>query len=134
MLVMFVLMLLSTWPPLLEIRKYVEQLVRELFVDFSWLEIGLISLAAGVGEELLFRGALQPWISSWTNPWIALAVVSLLFGLAHAMSTSYFVVATAIGAYLGWLAIEYDDLIAPIVAHAVYDFVAICYVQRKVRK
>lgn len=134
MLIMLGLLTLSTWPPLVEIRKQVEQLVSELFSQSSWLEIALISLAAGVGEELLFRGALQPWLASWTNPWIALAVVSLLFGLAHALTTSYFVLAALIGGYLGWLAMEYNDLVAPIVVHAVYDFVALVYVQQRIRR
>ncbi len=133
MLLMLGLLTLSDWSPIAKVRQLVEQLVRELFLNSNWLEIALISLAAGVGEELLFRGALQPWIATWTTPWIALAVVSLLFGLAHALSTGYFVIATVIGAYFGWLAMAYDDLVAPIVAHAVYDFIAILYVQRRVR-
>lgn len=134
MLLLLAYMTTSTWPPIVEIRRLIEQFVRELFADSSWLELAAISLAAGFGEELLFRGALQPWIASWTNPWIALAVVSLLFGLAHAASTSYFVIATLMGGYFGWLATEYDDLVAPIVAHAVYDFVALVVVQRRVRE
>jgi len=134
MLVMLGVLTLSSWPPLVDIRRHVEQLVRELFAESNWLEIAMISLAAGVGEELLFRGALQPWIASWTHPLIALAVVSLLFGLAHAVSTSYFVLATLIGGYLGWLAMEYDDLVAPIVTHTVYDFVALIYVQRRIKR
>lgn len=131
MLVMLALLTLSHWEPLVEIRLQVEEMVRELFADGSILDIALMSIAAGVGEEILFRGALQPWIAGWTNAWIALAVVSLLFGLAHALSTSYFVIATAIGAYFGWLALAYDDLIAPIVAHTVYDFIAILYFRRQ---
>lgn len=134
MLLMLGVLTLSTWPPLVEIRKFVEPLVRELFAHSNWLEIALISIAAGVGEELLFRGALQPWIASWTDPLISLLVVSLLFGLAHAMSTSYFVFAALIGGYLGWLAMEYDDLVAPIVAHALYDFVAIIYIRNRVNE
>ncbi len=134
MLAMLGLLMSSTWPPIVEIRQHVEQLVRQMFSRSHWLEIALISLAAGIGEELLFRGALQPWIASWTTPWTALAVVSLLFGLAHALSTSYFVLATLIGAYFGWLAMEFDDLVAPIVAHAVYDFVALIYVRHHLKR
>ena len=124
----------SRWAPLVRLTQQVESIVREMFASSHWLEIAMISLAAGVGEEILFRGALQPWIASLVNPWFALSVVSLLFGLAHAMSITYLVVATLIGFYLGWLAMEYDDLIAPIVAHALYDFVALVFVQRRVRR
>ena len=59
-------------------------------------------------------------------------LVSLLFGLAHAMTTSYFVIASLVGAYLGWLAMTYADLIAPIIAHALYDFVAILYFRYRI--
>lgn len=120
----------STWRPLVQLRKQVEILVRELFADTSWLELALICIAAGLGEELLFRGALQPWLARWTSPTIAIVVVGLLFGLAHSLSVTYFVVATLIGCYFGWLTEAYDDLIAPIVAHAVYDFVALLFIRR----
>ncbi len=134
MLAMLGVLTRSVWPPFVEIRLAVEQLVYQMFFRSSWLELALISLAAGVGEEILFRGALQPWIASWTTPWIALAVVSLLFGLAHALSMSYFVLATLIGGYLGWLAMEFGDLVAPIVAHATYDCAALIYFQWKVKQ
>jgi len=133
MLLMLGLLMRSKWPPIAEVRQHVERIVRELFAHSSWVEIAAISAAAGLGEEILFRGALQPWIASWTHPLIALAVVSLLFGLAHAASTSYFVIATLMGGYFGWLAMNFDDLVAPIVAHAVYDFVALMIFQRRAK-
>ena len=120
----------SRWSPLLQLRKQVEMLVRELFGGSSWLELALVCLAAGLGEELLFRGALQPWVARLTNPTVAIVAVGLLFGLAHALSVTYFVVATLIGFYFGWLAEAYDDLVAPIVAHALYDFIAIAFIRR----
>lgn len=132
MLVLLGAVSLIGWRPLVELRRQVEQMVSELFADGHWWDVLVISIAAGVGEELLFRGAAQPLLAGWTNPWIALAVVSLLFGLAHALSTTYFVVATLIGVYFGWLAMHYDDLVAPIVAHTVYDFVAILFFRWRV--
>ncbi len=121
------------WQPLNKLRREVEYVVRELFAGCGWLEFLLISLAAGVGEEILFRGALQPLLISWTNLLIGVFVTALLFGLAHAMSTTYFLAATLIGIYFGWLAWAYEDLIAPIVAHAFYDFVALLYVHFRAR-
>lgn len=119
------------WQPLVKLRRDVELVVKVLFADCGWFEFMLISLAAGVGEEILFRGALQPLFIHWTNPWIGIAVVALLFGLAHLMSPTYFMAATLIGVYFGWLAWAYEDLVAPIVAHSVYDFVALVYVQSR---
>jgi len=123
---------MARWAPLVRLRRQVESLVRELFAESHWVEIAMISFAAGLGEEVLFRGALQPWIASWTNPLFALCAVSVLFGLAHSISTIYFLVATLVGFYLGWLALAYDDLLAPILAHSLYDFFALVYLQRRV--
>src|SRR5688572_16794158 len=50
----------STWAPVVELRSRVERLVGELFQGVGWLGLAIVSLAAGFGEEVLFRGALQP--------------------------------------------------------------------------
>ena len=121
------------WRPVVKLRRDVELVVRELFTGCSWIELLLVSLAAGVGEEILFRGALQPLFISWTNPWIGVALAALLFGLAHEMSRTYFLAAALIGVYFGWLMLAYDDLVAPMVAHGFYDFVALVYVQFRAR-
>lgn len=47
-------------------------------LDLSGARPVYIALAAGVGEELLFRGALQPLLGPWLS--------SLLFVLAHAQA------------------------------------------------
>jgi membrane protease YdiL (CAAX protease family) len=134
MIVFLVVMSASRWAPLVQLRQQVEMLVRQLFGDSSWVELALICFAAGLGEELLFRGALQPWIAKFTHPTIAIVVVGLLFGLAHSLSVAYFVVATLIGCYFGWLMHAYDDLVAPITAHALYDFMAILFIRRNIRQ
>lgn len=134
MLILLVAINNSRWLPLVQLRRQVETLVREIFSGSSWLEIAMICFAAGLGEELLFRGALQPWVARLSNPTVAIVVVGLLFGLAHSLSVTYFVVATLMGCYFGWLMEAYDDLVAPIVAHAVYDFVAIAFVRRNIKQ
>ncbi|MCA9231551.1 MAG: CPBP family intramembrane metalloprotease [Planctomycetales bacterium] len=134
MILMLILLTVSRWSPLVEFRRQVEAIVRLLFARNSWLELALVSLAAGLGEELLFRGALQPLLAIWIHPLAAVAVVSLLFGLAHALSPIYFLAATGVGLYLGWLAMAYSDLVAPIVAHGLYDFIALTYVQQRAKR
>jgi uncharacterized protein len=115
----------SQWTPLVELRTQVEQLVGELFRGVSWLGLAAVAVAAGAGEELLFRGALQPLAVRWWGPVAGLAVVSVIFGAVHAVTWSYFLFATIVGAYLGWLAVHFDDLAAPIAVHAAYDFAAL---------
>ena len=65
---------------------------------------------------------------------LALLLASLLFGLAHAITRTYVVLATVFGIYLGWLWTASGNLLVPIVAHALYDFVALSALVRAERR
>lgn len=86
--------------------------------------LALVSLAAGLGEELLFRGALQPL---WGLP-----VSAVVFGLAHALTPAYFGLALGMGLLLGWLAAATGGLFVPVVVHATYDLVALLRLRTRV--
>ena len=104
-------------------RLYVEGL-RPIFENLSPMEITVISLAAGVGEELLFRGVLQTELG--------LLPASVMFGLLHMGGSGTLVFGCWVmlmGAVLGGLAIWTGGLLAPIVAHAVYDAAAMSYIR-----
>jgi uncharacterized protein len=130
MLLVFWWLVTSKLPILRQLRDQVEWLVHEMFPTGSVLQFAMIATLAGVGEELLFRGALQTKLAEWTSPIVGLLLTSFLFGLAHALSKLYFLFAIAVGAFLGWLALEYHDLVAPMIAHALYDFVALVYLSK----
>lgn len=91
----------------------------------------LVSLLAGVGEELLFRGVVQAGLVSPLTPFGAILIASVLFGAAHAVSLSYWVLATLMGIYLGLLYHWTGNLLVPIVVHALYDWVAIHFYLRR---
>lgn len=133
MLVLFGLLFRSRWPPFRRLRRQVRQLVRYLIQDASTLDIAALAIVAGLGEELLFRGVIQSLVIRWTTPDVGLGVASLLFGLAHAISRTYFVLATAVGAYLGWLALHYGEIMTPITTHALYDFCVLWWISRRWR-
>jgi membrane protease YdiL (CAAX protease family) len=116
------------------VRARVEEAVAKLFPHPTLAELALVSAAAGVGEELLFRGFLQPLLASTIGTLAALVIASVLFGLAHAVTRTYALIAGGIGFYLGGLWIVTGNLLAPIVAHAVYDFVALTLVTRHARR
>ncbi|RKY22336.1 MAG: CPBP family intramembrane metalloprotease [Planctomycetota bacterium] len=86
----------------------------------------LVSLAAGVGEELLFRGVLQPLWGLWPT--------ALVFGLAHALTPAYFGLAVGMGLLLGWLSAHTGGLFAPMAVHAVYDAVALLRLRRRMHE
>src|SRR3954454_24903004 len=130
MLVLFWWLVHSNLASLRKLREQVEWLVREMFPEGNIGQFAMVAALAGVGEELLFRGVVQMKLSDWTTPVVGLAIASLLFGLAHALSKIYFLFAIAVGAFLGWLVLRYNDLVGPMVAHGLYDFLALSYLAR----
>ena len=93
--------------------------------SYRWSVLVALSLLAGVGEELLFRGAIQGWLLQHTGPWTAVIAASVLFGLVHYVSFTYFVMATGLGAVLG-AAYQYSQSLALVMVwHALYDMVAL---------
>jgi uncharacterized protein len=121
--------LFLTSPPgrkLLPFRKIYERVrdvlgkpIRGLALD----EIVLLSGAAGIGEEVLFRGVLQPALGLW--------LASLVFGLLHALTPAYFILAAIMGVYLGWLHASSGNLLVPIVVHWAYDVIALLILKRR---
>ena len=130
MLLAFWWLVTSKLPMLRQLREQVEWLVREMFPGGSVMQFAMVAALAGVGEELLFRGAIQTKLGEWTTPVVGLLLTSLLFGLAHALSKLYFAFAIVVGAFLGWLALAYHDLVAPMIAHGLYDFLALVYLSK----
>lgn len=106
------------------LRHVCRVIVRPLFENVRAWQIVLISVLAGMAEELLFRGVLQPLVG-----WPA---ASLLFGVVHVGGRGfigYGAWAACIGALFGGLMVVTGGLLAPIVAHAVYDALALAYVR-----
>lgn len=116
--------------PLERIKQFIDQVVKPMFRKCTLLDLAVISFLAGLGEELLFRGLLQPMLVDWLDLWPGLLLASLLFGLAHPITPGYVVLATAVGLYLGWWANEFGNLFEVIFAHALYDFVGLVYLVR----
>ena len=75
---------------------------------------------------------IQVWLAERTSLWLAAAAAGLLFGAGHWLSASYALLASLIGAYLGILFLVSGNLLAPIVAHAAYDVVALFVLARRV--
>jgi membrane protease YdiL (CAAX protease family) len=120
------------WPvgPLARIKEFSEEMLREWFADCTLLDLAIISLLAGIGEEMLFRGVLQPNFQHWLGIWWGLAATSVLFGLLHPITPAYIVLAALMGAYLGWLQMIMDNLLGVMITHGVYDFLALTILLR----
>jgi membrane protease YdiL (CAAX protease family) len=134
LLLLFRLAQRSRWRPLVALREQVEGMVRFLFARAVAIDLVYVAVAAGVGEELFFRGWLQPWLARPLGPAGGLALASLLFGLAHPHSAVYVAMAATIGLVLGGLAMATGSLVGPIVAHAAYDLVALVWLTQALRR
>lgn len=124
-------MLTTSWPPVRRLVTLVTEQIGPAIAGCSAAELALLALAAGVSEEVLFRGVVQGGLARVVPAWLALAVASLSFGLVHFASRAYAAVAGIIGLYLGALFLWQGSLLAPIVTHTLYDFVALLYIARR---
>jgi membrane protease YdiL (CAAX protease family) len=117
----------GTWPSVVTFKGEVHQIVSRLFSRCTLLDLAVISILAGVCEEVFFRGLLQRGLSGVVGLGAALVVASALFGLAHAVTLAYAVYAAVVGLYLGALFITFDNLMVPVVIHGAYDFLALTW-------
>jgi membrane protease YdiL (CAAX protease family) len=127
---LFLLTVHAASGPLGRLKDFLNAVVRPLFQTWAWWQLLLISILAGLGEELLFRGVIQGNLTRWLGLLPGLILASLLFGACHPMTLSYLMITTLIGVYLGTLWIVTGNLLAPVITHALYDFVALIYFLR----
>ncbi len=123
----------TKWHVMDRLRRIVDEQVVPLFAGCTVWEIATISILAGVGEEALFRGVIQTNLAGAMGVVPALLVTSVLFGLVHFVTSTYALMAGAIGLYLGVISVWSGNLFVPMVVHALYDFVALMYLIRYMR-
>ena len=113
----------------------IDRLVRELFQQhmshLTLWQLAVIAALAGIGEELFFRGLIQLGLSAWLgiDVQIAIFIASVIFGLAHATTLTYFLLAFVISVYLGFLFDYTGNLFVPTAIHAFYDFAVFLYIR-----
>jgi hypothetical protein len=124
------------------LRALVDLLIGPLISSARIPELALLSLAAGLGEEVFFRGFIQAGLlqllprgglvtgTAWESPAAAIVAAAILFGAAHPLSPLYMILTTVMGVYLGLLYHWTGNLLIPIAAHAVYDFIALLFLAR----
>lgn len=97
---------------------------RDLLGPLTGREILILALASSIGEELLFRGALLPWLGVW--------VQAALFAALHVGPKKRFLPWTAsafvLGAAFGELAVRTGNLGGAIAAHFMINFLNLRYI------
>jgi len=102
---------------------------RALFFELEGIErllmVAAVLLAAPLGEEVFFRGFLQPRLMQrWGAP-MGLLATSVLFSLIH-IDPVGFLARVALGLLFGWLAYAGGSLWVSIAAHAAYNLL-VCF-------
>ncbi len=129
------------WEPVRELERLTDDGMIKTLLTLRPSELIVISICAGIGEELLFRGWLMYWLveggtmttSGSPSPLAlgaALVVSSIVFGLFHPITKLYIVLAALMGVYFGALVIYTENLLVPIAAHATYDAVQLIMTAR----
>lgn len=96
--------------------------------SFSTIDRIQLSLFAGIGEEILFRGAIQPLIGIWLTSIIFVAIHGY-FKFKSAGHILFGLLLFSLSMLLGFI-YEYVGLISAMAAHAVYDIIMLWWVAR----
>jgi CAAX protease family protein len=82
----------------------------------------LLSITAGVCEELMYRGYIWRYLAVWTGPWTAAAISSILFGAGHLyMDRKAAVRAGIVGAVMAGIVLGCGSLWPAMLIHAAID-------------
>ena len=99
--------------------------LRPVARDLSLVHILALAGLSSLGEELLFRGLLVPWLGVFGS--------AIAFGLAHQMKGPsrwvWVAWATIVGAALGAIFAFTGSLVGPLLAHAVVNAVNLSYLR-----
>lgn len=89
-------------------------------VPYYW-QIFFYASCAGIGEEILFRGAIQPLIGLWPTSIIFILVHGYLNPKKPALFV-YGILMVFIAAGMGWFFIKFG-IFAAIIAHTIFDII-----------
>ena len=117
------------------IRRFLLETLGPALHRYDWTDLFVLAAIAGISEEVLFRGVIQPWLETAWGASAGLIASNIIFGLVHAITPLYTVLATLVGIFLG-LALDYGgerNLLIPIIIHGLYDFLAFMLLMRSYR-
>ncbi len=113
-----IVVLLSWWTRDLGPMKKLSAEFREMLGDLSSPVIAVLAVTSAIGEEVLFRGAVQPLLGLW--------LTSAIFGFVHGglqkRLLAWTIFATLAGILLGGLFEYTGNLLAPILCHLTVNY------------
>jgi membrane protease YdiL (CAAX protease family) len=104
------------------------KIIAEAIAGARGLEIPLfvlgITIGPALGEELMFRGYIQPRLIARHGPKVGIAVTSALFGLLH-MDALQSPLAGILGAYIGFVAYQFGSLWPAVLVHGFNNLLSV---------
>jgi membrane protease YdiL (CAAX protease family) len=91
-------------------------------------------LLAPLGEELMFRGVLLPWLRGWMGQTAALVLSAGIFASLHAFYGVFVGWVFFLGLLMGWVRLYSGGLRAPILLHATVNGFAMVMLARTLAK
>jgi membrane protease YdiL (CAAX protease family) len=122
------------------IKQILNDEIMPLFAGCGPGQMIILALAAGIGEEMLFRGFLQDLLARTFHGTVgligAVVVTNIAFGLVHRLTWMYAIWAFGMGLYLSLVYLWSGNLLEAIIAHACYDALALLYLagQKQTRR
>jgi uncharacterized protein len=132
---LFLLLERLTSESVVTIRRFLLETLGPALHRYHWADLFILAAIAGISEEILFRGVIQPWMESAWGITAGLIGSNIVFGLVHAITPLYTVLAVLVGIYLG-LSLDVGgerNLLTPIIIHGLYDFLAFLALVRSYR-
>ncbi|MDG3007134.1 CPBP family intramembrane glutamic endopeptidase [Paludisphaera mucosa] len=123
-------MLHRPFPLFAGLRRTLDEEIVPLVDNCTWKDLVLIAVAMGVGQEMFFRGVLQPAISEMLGDAWGVALTSLLFGVLQPISVAFAFIGFLLGVYLGTLCLLTGNLLAAITCNGLYYFALLAYTVR----
>ncbi|NUM50267.1 MAG: CPBP family intramembrane metalloprotease [Flavobacteriales bacterium] len=114
-------------PFLIETNNYYSELINS--INLSKKEIVFLSFCAGIGEEILFRGALQPLFGLWPVAIVFVAIHGYLNPFDWKLSI-YGIYMVFISAGFGYLFSNFG-IWAATSAHFTFDVIMFSYLNKK---
>ena len=105
--------------------ELVKLMTKDSRIGILLINIFVMAVLPAVGEELMFRGTIQPFLQKWTkSPHGAIWITAVIFSAIH-FQISGFVPRMLIGAYLGYLCYWSGSLWLPVLAHFMHNSMSI---------
>jgi CAAX protease family protein len=99
-----------------------EGLLPQTPAEVRWFRV--LAITAGICEELMYRGFLILYLSTWMSPWVAAGVAGLAFGAAHLYQGPRFALPiVGVGMAMGALYLIGGSLWVPMILHAWGDLI-----------